>query len=232
MELIKVVDGHVVTEEEQAYAVRRVAETINEAISNVANDETRLDKGYARLAALLARFHAMEGWIFMGFGSMAQYLKSLEAAHNRSAGQLWAYTEVGKWLSSVGEDGLNKMGISKAFEIVRATKQAKKTAVDPKLIEIALDDKSTIAIVRAAAHHAYALPAGELPAGTYYDFGGFYMDETEREELKDFWAIVRTLFGYNDQTPQWKVVKSGIMAAVREFNGTHAADAHQLEEGR
>ena len=221
MELTKPIEGQVMSPEQE------IAFNIEIAMRNLANDERTLDMGYAHLAGLLARFEKVEGWKFLpGIDSMPKYLKSLETKHKRSAGQLWAYLEVGKWLSPIGEEKLDKMGISKAFELVRATKQAKKSAVDPRLIEIALNPQETIASVRAAAHQAYNLEAGQLTPGTYYDFGGFYMDETERKELKEFWEIGSIILEIPEAAPQWKRVKECLMAAIREFNGTHAADAY------
>lgn len=225
MELTKPIQGQVLTPEQE------IAFDIELAMRNLADDERTLDKGYAHLAGLLARFEKVQGWKFLpGIDSMPKYLKSLETKHKRSAGQLWAYLEVGKWLSPIGEEKLDLMGISKAFEIVRATKQAKKAAVDPRLIEIALQPSETIASVRAAAHNVYNLDTEALTPGTYYDFGGFYMDDTEREELKEFWAIGSIIMDIPDSAPQWKRAKQCLMAAIREFNGTHAAEAFGPKE--
>lgn len=221
--------------------VRQDAELTNAAIQQeagkAAEGERQLDRSYARLAGFLGHFKKIEGWRFVlnasgkEFGSMAQYIGSLCQTYGRSSGQLWAYTEVGdKLLPQVGETKLDQMGVSKAFELVRASKQAKQP-ITPELIEAALDASTTIRDVRAAAHVAFDLAGTPPPSGKWVDMGGFYADENEIKELKEFWEIAKRVLEIPKEAPEWRKRRDAIMAAIKDFNGTYAHEVYGQTDG-
>lgn len=209
---------------------------IEREVGNVFDGERALDRSYARLGGMLARFKAAEGWRHVSrsngsqYGSFPQYLEDLRDKYGRSQGQLYAYTEVAeRLLPTVGEGHLDRMGVSKAFELARAMRKSG-MPITPELLSAALDERTTVKEVRAAAHLAYNLPADTQPSGVWMDLGGFYATSEERKEFHDAMQVGVRVLGLRQTLPSWVKNKEVILAALREFNGAHAAEAYGEQE--
>lgn len=203
-----------------------LAKQIEAEIAGAVDGERKLDQSWARVGALLSRFESTKGYKVLGFESFPKYLNSLREKYGRSNGQLWAYKEVAHHLSpSISEGDLDKMGVSKAFEIARAMKIAEKPPT-PELIAAALDPATTVKEVRALAHRIYDLPANEEPKGTWLDLGGFYASADERKLLMETYELGARLLELSPNVPEWLKRKEVHIAMAREFHGTHMAEVY------
>ena len=199
-------------------AVEREADTAREAF-------VTLDSSFARLGSLLAKCKKHEAWRHRGFTSFTAYIASLRDKYGRSKEQLYAYTGAAEHLlPAISESTLDRIGISKAFELSRASKVAG-LPVPPALVERALDPTTTAKEIRAAAWETFALGTDTRPAGTWLDVGGFYVTPEERKTLKDAADIAERVLGLKEDTSEWEKRKQTILAWAQEFAGTHAAVA-------
>ncbi len=209
-----------------AFDPKAFAAAIDKEVASLAEGEFNLNKGYARLAGMLVRFKAAEVWRELGHSSFNSYLLSIQERFGRSAKQLYVYIGVAEYLlPTISEANLNLMGVTKAEALARASKKAGR-AVTPELLSAALDGKIGVQEIKALAHQAYNLPAGELPKGTWQDFGGAFLTVEERKVFVDAVKVTTRVLGLGNDIPDWVKRKNIILAWAAEFSGTWAAEAY------
>ena len=136
-----------------------------------------------------------------------------------------------KLLPSITAEVLDKIGISKAYELKRALKYVPERKISEEVIARASDDKVTIKELRAVLHETYEIMDDDRPAGAWFDFGGAYLTPEERKEFVDFVHVATRVLGHKKDTPDWVQRKECLLAAAREFLGTHAADVYGPNNG-
>jgi hypothetical protein len=205
---------------------RRLAIEIEKVVEFVVAGDVSLSRGYARLAHLLMLFKLNEGWRECGYNSFNSYLLTLKEKYNRSSQQLYAYVACAeKLLPYCGEAGLEKMGVSKGMELVKASKRAKKD-IPKELIDAALQDSNGVSEIRALAFKVFELEGQDLPRGWYQDFGGAYLDEEEQKTFKEAVQVTKRYLGLEKETPEWLQRKRIILAWAQEFLGAYSADIY------
>lgn len=219
----------------QELTVATSASELNQAIEAeavaVKLGELNLDRTYARLARLLATFKKIEGWRTLEFASMNRYMLSLVEKTGRSVQQLYSYSAVGEALLPVADEAtLEKIGVSKGFELAKAAKKAGRP-VTPELIAAALDEKNGINEIRAMAHQVYELPTGDYPKGTWFDLGGFYASAEFRKLYKETFECAVAVLGIPKEMPEWAQKQRVFEVLLQEFYGTHAAEAQEPQNG-
>src|SRR5579864_1014867 len=161
---------------------RTICQMADREAASLRLGEINLLKGYAKFARLLVMVKFNESWREAGYNGLNSYILSASEKCGRRPQVLYSYISAAeKLLPLAGEEGMDKMGITKALEIVRAAKKSKKD-IDKRLVLEAMKDGVTVDEVRALAHKYFELN-GEMPKGKYIDVGGFYADE---EQYKTF----------------------------------------------
>jgi hypothetical protein len=179
---------------------------------------------------MLARFKKAEAWRELGHSSFNSYLLSIQERFGKSAKQLYMYIGAAEHLMSLaGEAGLDRMGITKAEALSRASRKAGK-AVTPALLAAALDPKIGVQEIKAMAHTAYNLPEGELPKGNWFDFGGAYLTAEERKVFVEAAKIASRVLDLSKDTPDWLNRKKILLAWAAEFDGTYRAEVYGQTE--
>lgn len=202
------------------------AAKIEQEMASLAAGEFNLNRGYAHLAGMLVRFKTAEVWREIGHSSFNSYLLSLQERYGRSAKQLYVYISAAEQLLSVvGEADLDRMGITRAEALARASKKAGKP-VTRGLLAAALDDKVSVSELRGLAYREYNLPAGELPKGNWQDFGGAFLEPHERAIFTEAVKITARVLGLSKDLPDWIKRKKIILAWAQEFSGTYAAEVY------
>lgn len=187
--------------------------------------EINLLKGYAKFARLLLLVKLNEGWREAGQSSFNAYVLTLSEKYGRSPQQLYAYIAVAeKLLPICGEEGLDAMGISKAQEIVKAARRAKKE-IPTSLIAEAILDSTTVAQIRALAHQTFEL-GGERSKGKYVDLGGFYADPEQHKTFTEAVKISMRVLNITPEMPEWQQRMRIILFWAQEICGTYAADVY------
>lgn len=193
--------------------------------------EFSLNRGYARLARLLVVVKQSEAWRELKHSSFNSYLLSLQEKYGRSAKQLYVYIGAAEHLLPfVSEAQLDHMGVTKAEALARASRRANRP-VTPELIAAALDDKIGVNELKGLAHQAFHLPAGELPKGSWQDFGGAFLDKDERADFLEAVRITSRILGLAKDLPDWVKRKRIILAWAQEFSGTWAAEVYGEQQG-
>ncbi len=210
---------------------QELAKAIDQMVAAISENEQKLDHSYAGLGVLLTRVKTTEAWRVLEyksvpFHSFASYLASLRDRFGRKQSQLYAYTEVAERLLPVaGEEGLNQMGVSKALTLAHASRRAG-LPVTPELLVAALDDKVTVKELKVQAFETYQLAPDANVKGVWFDFGGAYLEPSEKKEVEGFFELAERLLEQKPSQPDWAKRKDAILAAVREFVGTHAVDVY------
>lgn len=203
----------------------RLNTAIHTEVATALRGERFLDRTYAKLAGLLALFKRTEAWRALGFTSFNRYLISLQEQSGRSVQQLYSYTAAAEALPTVSEADLNRIGVTKAFELAKAAKRAGKP-VTAELIAAALDESNGANEIRAIAHRVYELPKDTFPKGTWFDVGGFYASSEFRKLFHDTFDITVALLGLEPTAPAWYKLYRVLEAWAQEFYGTHAAEVN------
>ena len=205
------------------------AEEVDGEVTNILSwiDESLDTAGHkrARLGLLLLEVSQSELFRPLGFASFNGWLKDrVEKFPNLKRSQLYVHMGVAKYLLPHIDPGkLERMGISKAKEISDMIRLTGKYP-DADIIEAAENRFTTIEQLRAMLHERYALPAEEKPEGEYYDFGGFYAEPEEIEELNralDVAARTDPAIGKGVPDPMRK--KECLIRFAREYLATYEA---------
>lgn len=200
-------------------------EKIESEAAGILQNELNLNHGYARLAGLLVVFKLNEAWRDLGHGSLNAYILTFAERLGRSPQQIYAYIDVAeRLLPMIGEERLNLLGISKASELVRASKKSKKN-ITIELVTEAIAPRVTVAQVRALAHKTFEL-GGELPKGKYVDIGGFYVDDESHQTFVDAVKVSMRVLNIPKEMPEWQQRQKIIMFWAQEVLGTYAAEVY------
>lgn len=193
--------------------------------AGILQNESNLNHGYARLAGLLVVFKLNEGWRDLGHGSMNSYVLSFAERLGRSPQQVYSYIDVAeRLLPMIGEEKLDQLGISKACELVRASKRSKKN-ITIQLVNESLADRVTVAQVRALAHVTFELE-GDKPKGKYIDIGGFYVDEEQNRTFVDAVKVSMRVLNIPKEMPEAQQRQKIILFWAQEILGTYEADVY------
>lgn len=187
--------------------------------------EINLLKGYAKFARLLVMVKFNESWREAGHSSLNAYILTLSERYGRKPQTIYAYISVAeKLLPLAGEEGLDKMGITKAMEIVRGANKAKKD-ISRELVMAAMKDEVTVDEVRALVHKFFELN-GEMPKGKFIDVGGFYADEEQYKTFVEAVKISMRVLNLPQEMPDHVKRMRIIMFWAQEINGTYAAEVY------
>lgn len=201
-----------------------VAQAIDRELLLLRDTEQVANRGYARLAGMLVVAKLNEVWRDVeGCSGFGDYVKRIANYLGKSHQQIHAYiTAAEKLLPLVGEGGLDKMGITKATELVRAQNKSGK-ALPPLLLEYAQDPGKRVDEIRALAHVMLEV-GGEKPKGRYLDIGGFYVDDEQYKTFVDAVKISQRVLNLPQDMPDWQQRQRIIMFWAQEIHGTYAAE--------
>ena len=169
-----------VGEEEQA--ARFVKASIDSVLDAIYNNETSLASNYINLGLLLTEVKSNKYWMAWDYESFGDYMDSVKEKIKKGRTQLYHILSVTeKLLPLVDEKTLQKIGITKAIELNKCVKATGK--LPETLLEMATSDKVGVDELKAATFKVIN-PNGEEYKGTYYDFGGVYLEPEELAEVK------------------------------------------------
>jgi hypothetical protein len=193
--------------------------------------EANLEHSYIRLGNLLAAFKHEECWRELPasngqpYANFDAFMYELRDLYHRGRTQLWAYLSVAeKLLPLVDAETLDKIGISKAQELKRALAPGR--VLTPEIIDVAANPKTTIKELRATLYATFNITDDNRPVGQWFDFGGAYLTPDERKEFIEFVKVASAILCLKRETADWIQRKECLMAAAREFLGTHAAEVY------
>lgn len=195
---------------------------IEQEAASISSSEAKLSSQYAKFASMLVMFKLNEGWRGT-HTSLNSYILDLSRRYGRSTQQLYAYITVAEHLlPSIGEEGMNLLGIGKASELVRASRRTKKPITKELIAEVSKPEV-TVAQVRAITHQAFEL-GGELPKGKFVDIGGFFADEEEHRTFVDAVKVSMKLLNIDKALPEVIQRKKIILFWAQEILGTYQAE--------
>jgi hypothetical protein len=204
------------------------------AIFNVLENTTKqvfaLEQSWICLGIMLSEFKAQEYWRqFKEYPTFDDFISELKHRFNRGRTQLYSYLGVAEaLLPTIGAEKLEQMGIAKALELKRAMKKLDGKPLPAGLLEAALDQSKTTTELRGEV--GAALHITEDPKGTWFDLQGFFMLPDERKEFKEAFLATEGLLGLSNTLPDHIRRKEVILAWMREWYGTHAAEFNGVQQ--
>jgi hypothetical protein len=189
-----------------------------------------LEQSWVRLGILLSTFKQQEHWRkFKEYATFDDFISELKSRFHRGRTQLYGYLSVAELLlPTIGAEKLEAMGISKALELKRALKKLEGKPLPAGLLEAALDPKKTTTELRGDI--GSALHITEEPKGSWFDLQGFFMLPDERKEFKEAFLATEGLLGLGNSLPDHIRRKEVLLAWMREWYGTHAAEFSGVQQ--
>lgn len=223
-EIVKAETGSIVFTDEQKLRAGTLRQQIQTELEEVNKQETLLKRGYVRLGCWLSETKQNEYWRLWGFGSFGKFMTDLRERYEKGRTQLFHYTSVvEKLLPQISEADLETMGISKAI-VLKNTVTRTRGTIDDETVATACDPRTTEQGLKAFVHTRYDLPPGEKPKGTWFDFGGFFLDADEREEIRRAMGVAEKVDPpIAADLPDWARRKEILLRFAREFLGTYEA---------
>lgn len=204
---------------------------VERELTAIINDEGKLNRGFSRLARMLYTVKMNESWRAGGLASFGSYIKVLEDKFGRKSQQLFQYVSVAeKLLPLVGEESLDRMGITKAIELVRQSRKSSKP-IPQQLLDTALDPTKTTRDVRAMSCAVFELNGVPVPEKQHFvDLGGFYVSDEERKTFKDAIELSERQLELPPDYPDGLRRKAVFLSWAQEILGTYYPEDGGLYE--
>ena len=159
-----------------------VREEIEGLLDSIQAHQIRLATNYVQLGAAMLKAQDRKLWIDWEFRSWGSFVVYVCKKIGRERSQLYAVVSTTQLLlSSVSENDLNAIGISKAQELARFVKQSGRSVPD-SLLELAKNETTTVEQLHAAVLEELH-EKGESK-GKWHEFGGFYCTTDEWKEIE------------------------------------------------
>lgn len=205
---------------------------IRNVLDTIESGYTTMVRGYARLGVALLEVRTKKFWSLWGFDSFGSYIDSIKDRVDRERTQLYNAITVAQHLLPAGvpEDKLNEMGITRGN--ILASHVRRTGRLEPVLLEQALDKRVRIAELKAAAFAAENIPESQLEGpGRYFDFGGAYLTDDEREEYQYACSLAERVDPAirSDVSSSYRT-KEIMLRFAREFVSEHGARLGRGEE--
>jgi hypothetical protein len=160
------------------------AEDINEQIEQVVislrYQRDQIEYSVAKLGSLMLKVQEHKLWEKLGHRSWGSYVQSVQEKLQMGRTQIFQYISVAKALLPVmTEEELGNIGITKAIELKRFQNLTGKKPT-PELVAHA--KHSSMAELKARVFlETHGVP---MEQERYFDFGGCYLSDGEREEIE------------------------------------------------
>lgn len=177
--------------QEEILEAQETNQEIEKIASQIQTFERTIASSWVRIGSLSLKIRQKKYWQVYGHHSFGSFVASLEPKINRERSQVYLCIGVVETLSSqIDEDKLEEMGISKANELKKYAKESGKL-VPEELLKSALDSKKNVKVLRAEIADALHKTLDEK--GTWYDFGGFYVTEDEKQLIEDTIELAKSI---------------------------------------
>ncbi len=204
-----------------------VREEIEGLLDSIQAHQIRLATNYVQLGTAMLKAQDRKLWIDWEFRSWGSFVVYVCKKIGRERSQLYAVVSTTQLLlSSVSENDLNAIGISKAQELARFVKQSGRSVPD-SLLELAKNETTTVEQLHAAVLEELHEKGEER--GKWWDYwGGSYFLPDEKQEVLDAMRVARlTDPPISDTDPDHTQRKAILLKFAREFAGTYA---HEVEQ--
>lgn len=195
---------------------------IDKLVVEITSDQNALSQKMVRLGIALNEVKVLRYWEGWGFDSYNRYLGSLKDKVAKGRTQLYGYQSVvEKLLPIAGEETLEKMGITKATELVHAMRITGRVPSEALLLEAA-NPKVTAEKLREKIADEWRIFRPEEKE-KWFDIGGFFATKDEVREIEQaFEVATRTDPAIPADWPEDQRRKECTLRMAREYFGTYA----------
>lgn len=198
-----------------------IGSDIEALLDSISKHELKLSVSYIRLGMLLLR--AQKTRYFNGYPSLAQYFGYIGERIGRARSQIYAYLSAAeRLLPYISESDLEKMGISRAQELVRYVKQSG-LGVPDHLLVAALDPDVKLDKLHINVSEALHLK-GEVKGTWYEPILGFYVEPGEKAEIQAAIDLARNSDPSIASLPDHQQRKEIMLMFAREFMSSNPTE--------
>ena len=208
-------------------AQEKLAE-VETLVSKLADAESQLEGGYAKLAYLLCDVSEKRYW--MGtYDSFGDFLKHISTKYNLGRSQLYNFMNCARDLGdSVTQEQLNEMGISKAL-VLRGAKN-ESGSIPLNVLEAAQDPAVSVKDVKRMLYDSGTVTRPEDGSWMDLEFS-CYVTESERQEIQDACNAARHMDPpINEAQKDFLQRKEILLRFSREFLAAYAENV--IDGGR
>ena len=204
---------------------REEADWLNDEVEVVAENikigEQLISSNWVKLGTLVHKIRQKKYWEYFGYHSFGSYVANLEPKINKKRSQVYLCIGVAEALTPhIHEEQLVEMGISKANELSKYTKQSGKLVPDD-LLASALNPDKDVEEIRSEV--AALLHSTVIEKGKWYDIGGFYVSDEEKQLIEDTIELAKRIDPViSHELPEHAQRKEVILRFVYEFQATYA----------
>jgi hypothetical protein len=205
---------------EELQEAQQIKDEIDQIALDIEQDGRTLDTSWVKLGARVHKVRSKKYWKTYGARSFGSYVMSLEPKIKRKRSQVYVVVGVVETLGSqISEEVLEKMGVSRAYELKKyAVKSGK--LVPQELIDSALDREKDIDQLRAEV--ATELHEEIPDKGSWYDLGGFFVSDDEKLVLDDTIQMTKAIDPpIAHDIPEWQQTKEVLLRWAMEFRSTY-----------
>jgi len=198
-------------------------------LDEIKKQEGGLATNFAKLGVLLTQVRGKKYWLLWGYKSFGEYIESIREQVDKGRTQLYGCISIAeKLLPVVGEESLSQMGISKALELKKAMQLTGKKP-SAELVIKAKDADVKVAELKASIANEYHIKDSS-EKGNWWDFGGFYLTNDEKQEITDAMNVARkTDPVIYQELPEHMQRKEILLRFAREYLSTYGALAAKGE---
>lgn len=214
-------------EEEAAATVRMEIDIV---LSTIQSSETSLASNYIKLGLLLSEIKQNKYWLMWNYESFGDYIDSVRETIHRGRTQLYHIISVTETLlPQVGKDFLQEIGVTKAIALKKYISTTGKQ-LPQELIEFAKNEENGVEELKAEVFKT-SNPTSVEYKGTYFDFGGCYLED---EELKTVKQAINTAMRVDPiiskELPEYARRKEVLLRFAMEFISSNAQEAWLASE--
>lgn len=197
---------------------------VDELASTIQSNEKLISSSWVKIGSLIYKIRSKKYWQVYGYSSFGSYAKSLEPKINRKRSQVYLAVGVIETLGDqIEPQNLESMGITKASVLRKYAKQSGKR-VPQDLIDTASDENTSTEDIDATVSKLLHEPPKDKT--TWYNFGGFYVSEAEKDEIEAAIELAKMVDPVVLHTNPEHIQRGEVfMKMCREFYGTYAAEA-------
>lgn len=197
----------------------------------IVEHDAYLNTGFVRLGVLVQKIRTEKCWKSRGYANFGEYVQYLAGRVKRKRSYIYQCKSIAeKLLPQLSEETLGEMGISKANELKKLAVNSQKL-IPQEVIDLALSGDTD----EVKASVETILNPSTVEQGKWYDFGGFYLTESEREGLEEAYDLaLKTDPVVAHDIPEHIQKKEVVMRWCMEFLSTYGplADAKAEDAAR
>lgn len=201
---------------------KEIEARIEEVTKVIVSEKKSLDSNFVRLSQLIDEVRSKKYWLLGNYKTFGDYIADCEKKYGIKHSQLYVGMKVARnLLPTIPEQDLVDMGITRAGLLSKYVENSGTSTIPDEVLAVAKDlTKTANDLDDAVNRKLHNIPSGEKDK--WFNLGGFYASEDERQEILDAIAVAKSLDPVVPNTiTDWRQLKEAILRLAREFRSSY-----------